>query len=273
MSYKSVLVNIDIDGPVAPIVKAASDLAARLQARLIGLCVADAPMPIIMPDGAALAGEAWQQMRNDIESRFKDVRASFAKSVGSSAETEWRDVLDNPTRGLTEAARTADLVVMGAAEGADSGDLYRSADPGSVVLQAGRPMLVVAKGADHVPAKKAVIGWKDTREARRAVADAVPLLACAEQMTIVTVAEEVGPWIREGVADVAAFLSRHGIQAGSEMIESSAESRKLAEFISSSGADLVVTGAYGHSRLRQWAFGGVTRSLLDETGLHRFMSC
>ena len=273
MSYRSILVNIDIEGPVAPIAMAADDLAARLQAQLIGFCAADAPMPVVVPDGAALATEVWQQMKDDVESRFKDVQTRFAKAVRNPAGTEWRDALDNPTRSLAEAAKMADLVIMSAARGADSGDPYRSADPGGVVLQAGRPVLVVAHGADRVPVRKAVIGWKDTREARRAIADAVPLLACAEEVTIVTVAEEIGPWIRGGMVDVAGFLSRHGIKAGLEAIESSRESRTLAEFVTSSGADLVVSGAYGHSRLRQWAFGGVTRSLLDETGLHRFLSC
>ncbi len=73
-------------------------------------------------------------------------------------------------------------------------------------------------------------------------------------------------------ADFAAFLAGHGIKARSEVLEGSEDSYRLVEFIAASHADLVVSGAYGHSRLREWAFGGVTRSLLDERGLNRFMS-
>lgn len=272
MSYKSILVNLDIDGPVVPIVKAATDLAKRSEARLIGFCAADAPLPITGPGAEALAVEAWQQMRADIEQRFKELHEQFVTLVAGTVETEWCDVLENPTQALARLSRTADLVVAGARQGAATGDLYRTSDPGSVVLQAGRPLLVVAAGADKVSARKIAVAWKETREARRAVADAVPLLSQADQVTVVTVAAEIDGWIREGVADVVAFLARHGIKAGSEIIESPDDSGKLLEFFGSSRADLVVSGAYGHSRLREWAFGGVTRSLLDQTGLSRFMS-
>lgn len=272
MSYKSILVNLDIDGPVVPIVKAATDLAKRSQATLIGFCAADAPLPLTGAGGEGLAVEAWQQMRNDIEQRLKEVREQFVKLVAGSVETKWCDVLESPTRALARLSRTADLIVAGAREGAATGDAYRTSDPGSVALQAGRPLLVVARGADHVSARKIAVAWKDTREARRAVADSVPLLLQAEEVTVVTVAAEIDEWVREGIADVVAFLARHGIKARSEMIESSDDSDKLLEFFASSQADLIVSGAYGHSRLREWAFGGVTRSLLDETGLNRFMS-
>ena len=173
---------------------------------------------------------------------------------------------------MVEASRSADLIIMSASEGAATGGSYRVADPASVVLRAGRPLLVVAGKAEQVPTKKIVIAWKDTREARRAVADAVPLLGSADEVTVVTVAGQVDQWVREGLADVADFLGGHGIKTTREMIEGPDEVISLLEFLDLSGADLVVSGAYGHSRLREWAFGGVTRSLLDETGLNRFMS-
>ena len=69
-----------------------------------------------------------------------------------------------------------------------------------------------------------------------------------------------------------AFLAAHGVKAGPKLIDSRDEYIDLLNFIDGSEADLVVSGAYGHSRLREWAFGGVTRSLLDETRLNRFMS-
>lgn len=272
MSYKSMLVNIDIDGPIAPIVRAATDLAQHFEAKLTGFCAADAPMPIAVPEGGALAAEAWQQMRQDTEKRLMQVHAEFDRLTGGSLKTGWRCDMAYPTQALVTASRLADLVVMAASEGAATGNTYRVADPASVVLRAGRPLLVVSSKAEQVRAGNIVVAWKDTREARRAVADAVPLLAMAKEVTVVTVATEVDQWIRKGVKDVVAFLAAHGVEARSELIESSQESTALFDFIADRGADLVVSGAYGHSRLREWAFGGVTRSLLDETELNRFMS-
>ena len=271
MSYKSILVNLDVDGPVVPLLKLAVDLAARFEARLIGFSAADARLPIIGPENGAIAAEVWAQERDDIDRRLKELHAEFDSVAASSPDAEWRQMTGDPTRSLATAARLADLVVTAARNGASTGDAYRFADPGSLVLQAGRPVLVAAEGAAHLPAKKVVIAWKDAREARRAVADAVPLLLSADEVTVVTVDSDARE-DRAGVADVAAFLLRHGIKVRTEAVTAKDEMARLGEFISACQADLVVSGAFGHSRLREWVFGGVTRSLLDETGLNRFMA-
>ncbi|MEN3144038.1 universal stress protein [Ochrobactrum sp. WV_118_8] len=139
------------------------------------------------------------------------------------------------------------------------------------MLRAGRPLLVVADRAEHVQAKKIVVAWKDTREARRAVADSIPLLVTAKEVIVVTVVPEADDCVRDGPTDVVAFLALHGIEAKPKLIEGPDEYIELFNFIDGSDADLVVSGAYGHSRFREWAIGGITRSLLDETRLDRFM--
>ncbi|KQW51063.1 MULTISPECIES: universal stress protein [Ensifer] len=272
MSYRSILVNLDIDGPVAPIVELATELAARSSAKLIGFCAADVPLPMVGPEGGDLSAQVWQQLKADVERRFKDLEFDFKGLVPTSLEVEWRSSLSYPTQALARITRLADLVVTGAKRGAATGDSYRAVDPGNVVLQAGRPLLVVATDAEHVLARTIVIAWKDTREARRAVSDAVPLLQSASDVIVVTVDPEPDDWIRDSVADVVAFLARHQIKARSEIISAADERRALTDFAVSCHADLVVSGAYGHSRLREWVFGGVTRSLLDAANLHRFMS-
>lgn len=272
MSYRSILVNIDIDRPVAPIVKAAIDLARVHDARLIGLCAADAPLPMAVPEGGVLAVDAWQQMREDIQKKLKAVHAEFKRLTAGHAGAEWREDLNSPTAAVVEASRSADLVMLAASDGAATGDSYRFADPANVVLRAGRPALVVGERLGQLKLERIVVAWKDTREARRAVADAVPILAAAKEITVVTVAADADQWIRDGLKDVDLYLRAHGIQAETKLIKSADEYIDLFNFIDSSKADLVVSGAYGHSRLREWAFGGVTRSLLDETGINRFMS-
>ena len=272
MSYKSIMVNIGIDGPMAPIVKLALDLAIRHEARLVGLCAADAPLPLAGPEAGAMAVEVWQQMKDAIGERQRKLHAEFDELVAGSVPSGWRAVLDNPTRALARSARLADLVVTAAPQGAASGNAFRVADPGSAVLQAGRPILVAAEGAEHVLGKTVVVAWKDTREARRAVADAIPLMKLANEVSVVTVDAQPDDWIRAGVDDVAAYLWSHGIKARSEVIKAKDEGESLTRFVTSCRADVVVSGAYGHSRLREWVFGGVTRSLLDTAELNRFMS-
>lgn len=272
MSYKSILVHFDIDHPMAPLAKAATRLAGRWGARLIGFSAAAVPPPVALPEGVAYDGSLWAVEQSEIEKRFAALRAEFVGIVGGSANAEWRQSVSDPTRTLATTARVADLIVLSAPHGAVTRDIYRTIDTGSLVLQAGRPVLVVAEGAEDVALKKVVIAWKDTREARRAVADAAPILEAADEVVVVSVDREPDQWLRESVADVAAFATAHGAKVKTEVIRSRDDVVSLAEFIVAARPDVVVSGAYGHSRLREWAFGGVTRSLLGEGSVSRLMA-
>jgi nucleotide-binding universal stress UspA family protein len=125
---------------------------------------------------------------------------------------------------------------------------------------------------EHIRAKTVLVAWKDTREARRAVADALPFLAKANEVVVATIDTSRDESIRDSLDDVAAFLGHHGIKARTELIAGEADGDRLLTFARSIHADLIVSGAYGHSRLREWAFGGVTRTLIEESGISRFMS-
>ena len=143
---------------------------------------------------------------------------------------------------------------------------------GALTLAAGRPVLVVASNVEHVLAATVLVAWKDTREARRAVADALPFLTKANEVVVAIVDNDPDTFIRESVADVAAFLGHHGVKAREEVVAGDSDGGRLITFARSIQADLIVSGAYGHSRLREWVFGGVTRTLLDESGINRFIS-
>lgn len=274
MSYKSILLNLNIDGPIEPITRIGVNLAKRFDARLIGFCAADAPLPVTMaPEGAAIAADIWEQSRDEIRRRLTSLNGEFDGLVAGAVKTDWHGDIENPNHAVARRARMADIVVTSASQGASTGDPYRTVDPGSLVLRAGRPVLVAAQGAMDLPARRIVVSWKDTREARRAVADAVPLMAMAEEITIVAVDRNPDDWTRDSVKDVAGFLAGHGIKARTEIIKTADdEGNRLVDFFASMNAELIVSGAYGHSRLREWVFGGVTRSLLDEVWLNRLMS-
>ncbi|RUW69089.1 universal stress protein, partial [Mesorhizobium sp. M2A.F.Ca.ET.067.02.1.1] len=266
--------NLNIDGPIEPVTRIGVNLAKRFDARLIGFCAADAPLPVTMaPEGAAIAADIWEQSRDEIRRRLTSLKGEFDGLVAGAVKTDWHGDIENPNHAVARRARMADIVVTSASQGASTGDSYRTVDPGSLVLRAGRPILVAAQGAMDLPARRIVVSWKDTREARRAVADAVPLMAMAEEVTIVAVDRNPDDWTRDSVKDVASFLAGHGIKARTEIIKTADdESNRLVDFFASMNAELIVSGAYGHSRLREWVFGGVTRSLLDEVWLNRLMS-
>lgn len=269
MSYKSIIVNLAVDAPPAATVKLGIELAERFGARLIGLAAADVPPLVATGNGMVYEGEIMQIQRTEIEKRLAELRAEFERLVPASIFSEWGQSVSSPTRFLSVSARVADLIVTGSEKGEN---VFRAVDVGSLVLGAGRPVLVAASNVEHVMAKTVLVAWKDTREARRAIADALPFLAKANEVVVATIDTDRDEGIRDSLADVAVFLEHHGIMARTESIAGEADGDQLLTFARSIHADLIVSGAYGHSRLREWAFGGVTRSLIEESGINRFMS-
>src|SRR5262249_41756808 len=134
-------------------------------------------------------------------------------------------------------------------------------------MRAGRPVLTVPEAATEFGQSNVVVAWKNTREARRALADALPLLQRAPSATLFHIKEDGA----DGLADAAAFLRQHGIGVGTVVAtrEAGDAGEQIIRFANHSHGRLVVAGAYGHTRLREWAFGGVTRTLLR----HAPMAC
>jgi nucleotide-binding universal stress UspA family protein len=272
MAYRSIIVNLDMDGINDPVLSFASDLATRFEARLIGFAAAMIPPQIVSAEGMVFDGQIIQMEREDIEKRLKELEKQFTKHASAAASAEWRGDAVEPTQLLSELARAADLIVTAAPEERSFFNPYRSVDLGSLVLRAGRPVLLAMQNSERLATRTMLVAWKDTREARRAVSDAVPLLATAEDVVVVALSQGADIKTRESLSDVATYLSRHDIKAHTEILKHQDEPEILVEFARSVRADLVVAGGYGHSRLREWVFGGMTRSLLSENRLNRFMS-
>jgi nucleotide-binding universal stress UspA family protein len=269
MSYKSIIVNLAVDMPPEPIVNVGVELAQRFGAHLIGLAAADVPPLVATGDGMVYEGEVMQMERTEIEKRLAELRASFERLVPASITSEWGQDVCSPTRFISVSARAADLIVTAAA--ADD-NVFRSADIGSLALGAGRPVLIVAGNAAQIGAKAVLVAWKDTREARRAIADAMPFLTTAGEVVVATIDADSDETSRDSLDDVAAYLGHHGIKARTELVTGETDGNRLLTFAHSINAEMIVSGAYGHSRLREWAFGGVTRTLIEENSISRFMS-
>lgn len=181
-------------------------------------------------------------------------------------QLEWRSILyPGPLEAsVIRETRSADLVIASAnyRESLARGTPYLNV--GDLVMQAGRPVLVIPRATVELKARKVLVGWKDTRETRRAVSDALPLLQTAERVLVTQIAREKDlAHAKESVAAVVRWLERHHVPAqGMTVAESRRNGPQLDAIAKAEGVDLIVAGAYGHSRFREWAFGGVTHNLL-----------
>jgi nucleotide-binding universal stress UspA family protein len=175
--------------------------------------------------------------------------------------------MEIPLRFVAREARAADIIVIRQSGGGVLTDPFSGVNPSDLVMQAGRPLLVVPDEAGSFDLRSVLVAWKDTAEARRAIVDSLPLLRKAKDVTIAEIAEDGS---REAALnrtdDVVAWLSRHNIAANALVPEENAHAGVALDRIASSiGADLVVAGAYGHSRLSEWILGGVTQHLMFES--------
>jgi nucleotide-binding universal stress UspA family protein len=264
MSYATLMVHVDVDAELGRRVSIAADLADRFHARLIGVA-AWAPASMFPGRETPIEPAPTETRLQDMKALLDQKGEQFCQAVGApERDVEWRSVLDLPTEAVAREARAADLVIIGNVR--ENVDPFRSLDPSSLLLKVGRPVLVVPGAVVSLSLKHIAIAWKDAREARRAVWDALPLLQKAESVMVVEISEpgdENDPELRR-VKDVAKYLARHGIEIVTERVRPAdvTAANSLLRLIQDENINLVVAGAWGHSRLGEWAYGGVTRDLL-----------
>jgi nucleotide-binding universal stress UspA family protein len=272
MSYATLMVYVKVDHVSKALVSVAADLADKFSARLIGLS-ARAIVPPVVAEGVVIVDHASELEIAQMKKSLAEAGENFRTAAGAKRETEWRSALEIPTDTLIREARCADLVIT--EKSGRSIDFYKAPDPGMAIMGAGRPFLVVPGGVKTLAADHVVIGWKDTREARRAIQDALPFLREAKRVTVIEICDsDQKEAQRHQIDDVVLYLARHKVRA-----EGRVETRLLGSdadqiigFAEEEGADLVVTGAYGHSRLNEWIFGGMTRDLLISSPICCLMS-
>jgi nucleotide-binding universal stress UspA family protein len=270
MAYAAIMVGVGQDAASDARVALAHRLASRFEASLIGVA-AEAAVANAMLDGdtATLGGSAEHETRR-LRARLADAERRFRAALPLAANTkvEWRSFIDHPGDVLARESRSADLMVVGAGGTIDAGD---------VLMAAGRPVLVVPAGIDRLHCRQVVIGWGDTAQSRRAVSDALPLLRRAEGALVLAVTEQPdteADAAEAAVFDVIAFLARHGVSADGEVrpLRCDTVAKELVQAARDRGADLIVTGAYGHARDLEWSLGGVTRALLTRCPICCLMS-
>jgi len=263
MSYKTILVHAESNPEAAPRLEVAGAVARRFDARLVGLGAEWLDWIGVSDPYGMMAADWMTVMRDQMELDLKAAQALFESHAGS-APHQWLRVLDPPAQAMARLSRSADLIVTGGSPLSDR-DQPRTADPVELILLSGRPVLVAPPKGGELKASKIVVAWKDTREARRAVADAMPFLELAEEVVVLEAcaAEEFGD-AEYRTADLVEHLQRHGVKARA-MVKSVTPERVAVELnieAQAIGADLIVCGAYGHNRVTEWVLGGVTHDLL-----------
>jgi nucleotide-binding universal stress UspA family protein len=267
MGYQTILVHCDAGKKVAAHLDVAAELAGRFSSVFVGL---HAQPPFEAPafaEGAFSMGPIYKAYEEGAKADLAASRSAFDKALkGRHLSTEWRVVDDFPEEALTVAARYADLLVVGQAT--PDNDISTPENlPETVALATGRPVLVVPHiGAQRPPGKKVMLCWNASRESARAASDALPFLKAADEVVVLIVdpkASATGHGAEPG-ADVAAWLARHGVKVTVQ--RDVASDSDIGNVILSRAADLdvdlIVMGAYGHSRMRELVMGGVSRTLL-----------
>jgi len=271
MSYAAIITHVQADPAAAHRLDCAIDLARRFDATLIGIGVELVPL---FSGLYGVTGEWTVTFREAVEARIKDAGTRFrAATVASHPPAVWLQCLDEPTTALAKASLAADLIVAGGAP-ARKHDAYRDVSSAVLAITAGRPVLVVPPQPRRLRAQNIVLAWKDTREARRAMSDALPLLQRADQVLVTEVCHyDEAEHATRGVGEVVAALERHGVKARPRVVQKRGPTGfDLLEEARQIDADLIVSGAYGHSRLNEWSFGGFTDDLLSQNEVFLLLS-
>jgi nucleotide-binding universal stress UspA family protein len=279
MSYRTILVCLDEINRIAPLAAAAGRIAALSSAHIRGLYVIPAAQ-IYPSTGFEAVPQVFEGHRTYFQNNKEAVREAFERAMnldGSAFDfiaVEGRSPLIADE--VLNQGRSCDLIVMSATDpnqvsGVELDCIER------VVMGAGRPVLVLPRqGTSELKLSDIIVGWNGHREAARAVFDALPLLKAANSVRLVWVDPQKEADLQGAVAgaDLAESLARHDVKAITEGLPSGGidAGAALLQRANDIGAGLIVMGAYGHSRLREFVFGGATRLVLDKMTVPVLMS-
>ena len=204
-----------------------------------------------------------------IEATF---RARVAE-VGFTGETCWASEEGQPNAVLARRARFHDVLLLG--QFSAPGDARRPVRAEDLVLRAGRPLVVVPNNYAVRPFEEhAVIAWDGSRPAARALSDAMQILETKRRLDVLSVVSGDTKRAPSTAPDVVRHLKRHGVEAREVMVEASQEgvAATILGYCAEQNPDLLVMGAYGHAKLREDLFGGVTRSVLEAAPIPLLMA-
>ncbi len=269
MRNGQILVHVE-PGPVSKQrLRYALSMAQAREMKLIGLAVrlsAAAAVSTTLGEIAATAAlcEASGECCVTAKEQFDRV------TQGSGLETEWREATGSPLEVVAAEAGRADLTVIGRNDRIDPDSGVYQLDPADLIMASGSPAMVVSADAPlSYRARRILLAWKSTPQAARAARDALPLLKAAETVVLTEVASSSDGSKYEVSADaMAGYLATHGVEVSIRRLQPAGDTGyQLIVAANDEECDLIVAGAYGHSRVREWVLGGVTRSLLAASAI------
>lgn len=267
--YSTLMVHFSLDADHARLFELADKLAERFNANVIGITatrpLAAGTADTAIPPDVIEADIAGKRARIDaLEKAFR----TALQSRRDRLEFRSQVALDLPTDFVVQQMRSADLLVTGVNVRRSWLDPAQPPNTADLVMQAGRPVLAVPEHARIPEAGTVLVGWKDTRATRRAVADALPFLKLAQRVIVLETVSRDSELAdaRRSTRQVCDWLETHGVVCEPRALTVEDERvAPLTAFAEHEAADLIVAGAYGHNRLREWVLGGVTRELLQQT--------
>lgn len=274
MAYRSILLELVDDAQNDARIACGLGLAERFEAELVGIHISPPPfVPVGYGEGAAYVGpEIFEAQREANRLVRERVEAAFRRQCDRS-KLPVRDIYDegDPGQLIAEAARGADLTL--AAQTSMGGvDALAPQPIDQIILGAGGPVLMLPRSGWPTPiGRRVMVAWNGSREAARALKDALPFLVTAEEVLVLSAGEDATLALDAAMA----LLKRHAAPARAETIEPHGHGAgaMLLGAAEARGADLLVMGAYGHSRLREIVLGGATREVLRSARLPVLFSC
>jgi nucleotide-binding universal stress UspA family protein len=266
MTYATVMVSLALDQSNEARLEAAGQISERFEAGIIGIAAAQFSPPLYYMSGEQ-AQNLIDQGEASIKKRMSELEGQFREATRNRAKyVEWRSAIDFPVRYIVQEARCADIVVSGG-PGNTFADPFALASPKDLVMQVGRPLFIAPDNVDWLDLRSVLVAWKDTLEARRAIVDSLPMLRKAKDVTVAEIveADDSRSAALSRVGDVVAWLSRHGVSASELVPERCGDAIAQLDGIAANvGAGVVVAGAYGHSRFREFILGGMTQHLMTQ---------
>jgi nucleotide-binding universal stress UspA family protein len=270
LTYKTMLVHCDAAKSLGSRLDVAVELVQRFNAHLIALHARPPFQPPALADGAYPLDQFFQDYDESVKAGQAAAAAAFTKAIeGKEIASEWRAVDGQADRTLIARAPYADLVIVGQSDPDEPTALPTPSNlPETVALSTGRATLVVPHiGVPKAPGNIVMLCWKASREAARAASEAVPLMKAAKQVIVLVVNEKKSGSGGEADSGTEAvtWLSRHGIKATvqRDVTADAGVGEVILSRAMDLGADLIVMGIYGHSRLREMVLGGASRTVLS----------
>ena len=266
------IVQVDLDKANGARLAYAMALAKHFDASIEGVFATGLPyLPVVMDVG--VGAQIVEAQTEFLKQQATEAKAAFDQAADGYGKASWTVVEANWEQTLVERSRAADIVVIGQTDPDDDASNAPDNLAADVLVSSGRPVLAVPYiGAAAQPPRNILVAWKDSREAVRAVTDALPFMAGAK-VTVLAANETADPKATSA-AEIADWLNAHGLDVTHKenVVKDIDVGSFLLSYIADTGVDLIVMGGYSHNRWRERILGGVTQEMLGHMTVPVLMS-